>query len=191
MSDEAIYFDHPLAFRDWLEQNYDQQEELWVGYFKKSTGIPSMTWPESVDQALCFGWIDGLRKTVDEQRYRIRFTPRRKNSHWSRVNINRIQELHQEGLVRPEVYERFLNRDPKRDQQYSYEQGMEALAKPFIETLQQHATALDFFEQLAPSYKRSSVHWVMSAKREETREKRFKILLESCLQGLKIPMLRK
>lgn len=191
MDDKALYFDHPLAFRDWLEQNHGQEEELWVGYFKKSTGIPSMTWPQSVDQALCFGWIDGLRKTVDEQRYRIRFTPRRKNSHWSRVNINRIQELHQDGLVRPEVYERFLSRDPKRDQQYSYEQGLEALAQPFIETLQQHATALDFFEQLAPSYKRSTVHWVMSAKREETREKRFKILLESCLQGLKIPMLRK
>jgi uncharacterized protein YdeI (YjbR/CyaY-like superfamily) len=192
MSEEPTFFPTPADFRAWLEAHHQQEDALWVGYYKKATGLPSVTWPESVDQALCFGWIDGLRKKVDEKSYKIRFTPRRAGSHWSAVNLERMAVLQAEGLVAPAGLAAFEKRKEALSQTYSYEQKMDALAPEYEAQLKAHPQAWDFFyNQLAPSYRKTSIHWVMSAKREATRQKRIEILIESSQEGLKIPLIRR
>lgn len=182
------FFTTPSDFRNWLDKHHDRESELWVGYYKKATGIPSITWPESVDEALCFGWIDGVRKSMDEKRYSIRFTPRRPKSSWSTVNIGRVNELSKLGKMHPSGLRVFRNR-VERKPAYSYESEKPALAKEFEDILKQEKTAWQTFTGLAPSYKRMSVSWVMSAKKEETRQRRFAVLLDSCRKGLRIPQL--
>ncbi|MEQ9467619.1 MAG: YdeI/OmpD-associated family protein [Ekhidna sp.] len=185
------FFPTPNDFRNWLKENHELETELWVGYYKKATGKPSITWPESVDQALCFGWIDGIRKKYDAEAYQVRFTPRKPTSHWSHVNIKRMEELKKANLVTPAGLAAYAQRDPKNTGQASFEQKNVALSAPFEKQLKANKKAWDYFNnQLAPSYRKQSIHWVMSAKREETREKRFQTLLDCSTEQTKVPPLK-
>src|SRR4051812_31535731 len=166
----AIYFATPADFRAWLAANHATAELLLVGYHKKGTGIPSMTWPESVDEALCFGWIDGVRRTVDERRYSIRFTPRKKRSNWSAINIARVGELIAEGRMRPAGLQAFEARADERSAIYSYEQRKDARLDADDEArFRANAAAWAYFESRPPWYRRTATWWVISAKRPETR----------------------
>lgn len=183
-----IFFKTQEEFSIWLEQN-SATNELWVGYFKKNTGRASLTWSESVDAALCFGWIDGIRKTIDEQSYKIRFTPRKTNSVWSAVNVKKVKTLIKLGEMKPEGLELFNKRTNKEG--YSSEDRNVPLSKEYEKQIKANQPAWLFFNDLAPSYKRDSIWWVMNAKKEETRLRRLGILISSSEEGLKIPMLRK
>lgn len=187
---DPVFFAQPADFREWLEMHHRTEDVLWVGFYKKDSGIPSITWPESVDQALCYGWIDGLRKSVDDVSYKIRFTPRRKTSNWSAVNLNRMEELIPLGLVTEWGMKAYAKRKSEKSGIYSYETTPKQLSEEFKKRLKSNATAHAFFENLAPGYKKNTIYWVMSAKKEETRQKRFQILIDSCLEGKRIPILR-
>ncbi|MEP2474811.1 MAG: YdeI/OmpD-associated family protein [Paracoccaceae bacterium] len=172
-----------------MEDHYIRTDELWVGYYKKNTGLPSISWSASVGVALCFGWIDGIRKSIDDQSYKIRFTPRKQNSVWSAVNVQKVKLLIEAGQMKPEGLQLFHSRSDKEG--YT-SQSRDMLLDPAFEAqLMADETAWAFFTNLAPSYKRESIWWVMSAKRAETQRKRFSILMVSSRDGLKIPMLRK
>ncbi|HEV7904324.1 MAG TPA: YdeI/OmpD-associated family protein [Pyrinomonadaceae bacterium] len=180
---EIRFFKTPNDFRRWLERHHATGRELWVGFYKKDSGKPGITWPESVDQALCFGWIDGIRKSVDALSYTIRFTPRRTKSIWSAVNIQRAQELAAQGLMQPAGLEAFAARTENRSGIYAYEQRGEGLAAPYEKRLRQNKAAWDFFQAQTPSYRKLAGWWVVSAKREETRLKRLAKLIEDSAQG--------
>ncbi|WP_436515384.1 YdeI/OmpD-associated family protein [Ekhidna sp. To15] len=187
----ATFFSTPDHFRKWLEENHKQESELWVGYYKKATGKPSITWPESVDQALCFGWIDGIRKKIDEEAYQVRFTPRKPTSHWSHVNIKRIAELKKEGLVMEAGLTAYSKKRHGNTGQAFFEQKNVKLSSNYEEKLKVNKEAWAFFnEKLAPSFRKQSIWWVMSAKREETRDKRFNTLIECSAKGEKVPPLK-
>ena len=186
MSD-VIFFNNQEEFSDWLEIN-NGLNEIWLGYFKKGTGKATFTWSESVDVALCFGWVDGIRKTIDEDCYKIRFTPRNVSSVWSAVNVKKVRELIATGKMKPAGLHLFNSRTDKEG--YSAESRNVPLAKEYEEEVKANQSAWLFLTNLAPSYKRDSIWWVMSAKREETRLKRLRILIDSSEAGLKIPMLR-
>ena len=187
---EPIYFSSPAEFRAWLEQNFDRTEVQWVGFYKKHTGIPSMAWTEAVDEALCFGWIDGLRHTVDDQRYKIRFTPRRPGSMWSKVNIEKMKALKAAGLLHPAGLAVYDEDAEKKSEAYSNEREKASLPPEFISQLQANELAWEYFtEKLAPGYKKNSVYWVMKAKQPSTRQRRLEILIASCEAGQKIPVL--
>jgi uncharacterized protein YdeI (YjbR/CyaY-like superfamily) len=172
------YFKSPAEFRTWLEKNHATTQELWVGYYKKSSQQPSMTWPESVDEALCFGWIDGIRKSVDDLRYAIRFTPRRRGSIWSATNIKHAQELSDKGLMKPPGMAAFDARKANRSGIYSYEQRSASLDGAYEKRLRQNKAAWDFFYAQPPSYRKAIGWWVVSAKQEATRLKRLQKLIE-------------
>jgi uncharacterized protein YdeI (YjbR/CyaY-like superfamily) len=180
------FFKSPATFRKWLEANHQTVPEQWVGYYKKGTGKPSMTWPESVDQALCFGWIDGLRKNIDEISYKIRFTPRRPRSIWSAVNIKRMKELAEDGLVHPAGQKAFEARRENKSGIYSYEQRADKLPEPYETRLKQDTAAWEFFQSQPPSYRKLASWWVVSAKKEETRLLRLAKLVEHCQQRQRI-----
>jgi uncharacterized protein YdeI (YjbR/CyaY-like superfamily) len=182
-----VYFPSPAALGKWFEDHHLEAEELWVGYFKKGTGRPSVTWPESVDEALCVGWIDGIRKRVDEDRYTIRFTPRKRGSVWSAVNIRRARALIDAGRVRPTGLEAFEARRENRSGIYSYEQRRAQLEEPYASLLKKHKTAWDFFQAQPPSYRKAASWWVVSARKEETRRKRLKKLTEYSARRRRIP----
>ncbi len=185
------FFRTQADLRAWFEKNHDQGGELWVGYYKKGTGLPSVTWPESVDAALCFGWIDGLKKSVDQKSYTLRFTPRRKRSHWSARNLGRMKELIAEGLVAESGLAAYERRDRHREKQASYEQSGEASLPPEYEgRLKANPAAWEYFCNARPSYRKQVTWWVVSAKREDTRQRRLGILIESCAEGDVIPPLR-
>ena len=186
---KITFFPTQSDLRKWFEKNNNKTDELWVGYYKKDTGKKSITWQESVDEALCFGWIDGIRKSINEESYKIRFTPRRKGSNWSAVNIKRINELIKLGPVKPAGLEVFKNRDAKKDEQYSFEQAKVKLPKDFEKKIKSNKKALDYFNKLPPYAKRLSTWWVISAKREETKLKRLDILIQCSEEGRKIPPL--
>lgn len=187
----ATFFPTPNDFRKWLEENHLTESALWVGYYKKATGKTSITWPESVDQALCFGWIDGIRRKLNEEAYQVRFTPRKTTSHWSHVNIKRIEELKKANLVTQAGLTAYAKRDPKNTGKAFFEQKNIALSKPFEARLKTNKKAWDFFSnQLAPSYRKQSIYWVMSAKKEETRERRLAILIECSSKNEKVPPLK-
>jgi len=174
-------------FRDWLEQHHASAPELLVGFYKRGSGRPSLTWPESVDQALCFGWIDGVRRRIDDERYSIRFTPRRPSSLWSTVNINRVAELDAEGLMRPAGRAAFARRADDRSNRYSYEQRQAAALDPQeLDTLKADAAAWTFFASQAPWYRRTVIHRVITAKRPETRQRRLAQLIAACAAGKRI-----
>ena len=180
----ATFFKSPADFREWLEKHHDTEQELWVGYYKKDSGKPSITWPESVDEALCFGWIDGLRKSVDETSYKIRFTPRKRGSIWSAVNIKRAEALIEEGRMRPVGLQAFQNRKEDRARVYSFEHGGgPKLAQEYEENLKADPKAWEFFQAQTPSYRKTTSWWVMSAKKEETRLTRLDQLIADSAQG--------
>lgn len=185
---DAVFFSTQNGFRDWFE-NHPNESEIWVGYFRKSTGRASLTWSESVDVALCVGWIDGIRKSIDEHSYKIRFTPRKSTSVWSTVNVKKVNELMQLGKMKPAGLHLFNNRTDVKG--YSSEDRDVPLSKAFEEQIMANEPAWTFLSNLAPSYKRDSIWWVMSAKKEETRRKRLGILIISSEVGQKIPNLRK
>jgi len=164
---------------------------LWVGFHKKTTGDASMTWEESVDQALCFGWIDGLRKSIDDKSYMIRFTPRRPDSMWSAVNIRRVRELKKLGLMKPAGLRAFTNRDPEKSERYSFEQMNVAFAAAQTRKFRANKKAWAFFQSEPPSYRKLSTWWVISAKREDTKLKRLNILIADSAKGLRIGPLRR
>lgn len=186
--EDVTFFANQEEFSDWLEE-HAAASELWVGYFKKRTGCASITWSTSVDVALCFGWIDGIRKTIDEQSYKIRFTPRKIKSVWSAVNVKKIEALIPLGKMKPAGMHVFNNRSDA--QCYSSEDRNVPLAVEYEEQIKANQPAWLFLTNLAPSYKRDSIWWVMSAKKEETRLRRLGILIASSEAGLKIPTLRK
>ncbi len=184
-SGKPTFFATPGAFRAWLEKHHASASELWVGFHKKSTGMPSITWPESVDEALCFGWIDGIRKTIDENRYVIRFTPRKPKSNWSTVNIKRVAELTKLGLMKAAGLKVFEERDAKRE--YSYEQTRQTPFDPLLEKkFRANKKAWAFFEAQPPGYRKTLTFWVMNAKREETRMGRLEKLIEASANGKRI-----
>jgi uncharacterized protein YdeI (YjbR/CyaY-like superfamily) len=177
------YFKSASDFRTWLEKNHERMYELWVGYYKKRSQRPSMTWPESVDEALCFGWIDGIRKSVDDLRYTIRFTPRRRGSIWSVVNIKRARELRDKGLMEPPGVTAFDARKENRSGIYSYEQRSANLDGAYEKMLRQNQAAWDFFYAQPPSYRKAVGWWIVSAKQEPTRLKRLEKLIRESARG--------
>ena len=177
--------------RTWFEKNHDRRGELWVGYYKKGTGLPSVTWPESVDTALCYGWIDGLKRSVDEKRYMLRFTPRRKRSHWSARNLGRMKELIAAGLVAEPGLAAYERRDRRKEKQASYEQPETVALPPEYEArIRADAAAWEYFKAARPSYRKQVTWWIVSAKREDTRLRRLGILIESSAEGRVIPPMR-
>ena len=180
-----IYFESPAEWRDWLRRHHGTAEELWVGFHKKATGRPTLTWPESVDQALCFGWIDGIRKTVDADRYVIRFTPRRPGSNWSLVNTKRVAELTRLGLMRAAGKRVFEQRTAKSS--YSYEQRRDAALPPAFETrFKANPEAWKFFQAQPPGYRRLCAFYVISAKQDATRSKRLARLIGESAAGRRL-----
>jgi len=171
------YFKSAHDFRRWMEKNHAITQELWVGYYEKSSRQPSITWPESVDEALCFGWIDGIRKSVDDLRYTSRFTPRRRGSIWSAVNIKRARELSEKGLMKPPGMAAFNARKENKSGIYSYEQRSANLDAPYEKRLRQNKAAWDFFYAQPPSYRKAIGWWIVSAKQEATRLKRLEKLI--------------
>ncbi len=180
------FFKSRADFRKWLEQHHGTSQELWVGFCKKSSGQESVTWPESVDEALCFGWIDGIRKRVDEISYTIRFTPRKAGSIWSAVNIRRVMDLSDKGLMQPAGLNAFRARRENRSGIYSYEKRSGKFDEPYEERLRQSREAWEFFEAQPPSYRKAAIWWVVSAKREETRLRRLDQLVEDSAHGRRI-----
>jgi uncharacterized protein YdeI (YjbR/CyaY-like superfamily) len=183
---KITYFPSPADLRQWFEKHHAAAAELWVGYYKKGSGEPSITWPESVDEALCFGWIDGIRKSVDDRRYTIRFTPRKARSVWSAVNIKRAQELAAQGRMSPAGLKAFEARMENRSGIYSYEQRKPELDGPYQKRLEQSKTAWEFFYAQSASYRKAAVWWVVSAKKEETRLQRLEKLIEASAEGRRI-----
>jgi uncharacterized protein YdeI (YjbR/CyaY-like superfamily) len=180
---DPTFFETAADFRAWLEAHHEEADELWVGLYKRASGRASMTWPEAVDQALCFGWIDGVRKSIDELSYANRFTPRRPRSHWSAVNVRRVDELKRLGLMHPAGVKAFEARSDERTATYSYEQRHSAKLEPAQEhELRANKRAWEFFQAQAPWYRRVAVYWVVSAKREETRRRRLAALIAASEQ---------
>ncbi|ALS01781.1 bacteriocin-protection protein [Enterococcus silesiacus] len=178
---EALFFRNQTEFIDWLAMHHQTASELWVVFFKKKTNKASLTWSESVDCALSFGWVDGIRKTVDEDRYKIRFTPRKPNSLWSKVNVQKVYKLIALNQMRPEGLAVFNQR--KDQTGYSLGHRNATLTKEYEDEIRKNPSAWKFFNQLSPSYKRDSIWWVMSAKKEETRLRRLNRLIVSWEDG--------
>jgi len=184
---EPVYFPSALEFRRWLEANADRETELLVGFHKLGTGRAGLTWPQSVDEALCVGWIDGIRRRVDEDRYTIRFTPRKKASTWSQVNIRRVQELTSQGRMKPAGLAAFALRQAGGAALYSYEQRPVELPEPYARVLARSRKAARFFETQPASYRRTAIWWVVSARQEATRLRRLRQLIEDSARGERIP----
>jgi len=176
---DPVYFKDQNEFRKWLGKNHTKETELIVGYYKVGSGKPSMTWSESVDQAICFGWIDGIRRSVDEERYVIRFTPRRPGSIWSNVNIKKVEDLTRKGLMKKAGLDAYNCRRESESGIYSYETEISELKKEFEKTFRLNKTAWDFFEKQPPSYKKTRIKWVMSARQEATQLSRLIKLIET------------
>lgn len=179
----ATFFEHEKDFRAWLQKYYKTKNELLIGFYKKGSGRVSITWPESVDQALCFGWIDGVRKNIDEVSYSIRFTPRKPGSIWSAVNIDKMEKLMAAGLVMPEGVIAFEKRTEAKSRVYSHERTEDAVLPEVLENaFRAEKEAWEFFTTQPPGYKKVMLHWVTSAKQEATQKRRFEKLLEASKQ---------
>ena len=179
----VTFFSTQDEFREWLQKNHKTETELLVGFYKVNSQKPSMTWSQSVDQALCFGWIDGIRRSIDEDSYCIRFTPRRKTSIWSEVNIKKVEELTLKKLMTPEGLKAFSYRKENKSGIYSHENELADFDTNFEKQFKENKLAWDFFVAQAPSYKRVIKHWVMTAKQEKTRLSRLeKLIKESEVQ---------
>jgi uncharacterized protein YdeI (YjbR/CyaY-like superfamily) len=177
------FFATPAAFRRWLERNHDKATELWVGYYKKASGKPTITWQESVDQALCFGWIDGIRKSCDDESYTNRFTPRRAGSVWSTVNTKRANELIELGLMHEAGKAAFEKRDEKKTALYSFEQRGLELDPDMEKQFRANKKAWAFFQSLPASYRKRKIWWIVSAKQEATRQKRLAQAIKDSAAG--------
>jgi uncharacterized protein YdeI (YjbR/CyaY-like superfamily) len=164
-----LFFTNQANFRMWLEENHKKETELLVGFYKKESGKPNMTWSQSVDEALCFGWIDGVRRSIDKDSYCIRFTPRRPSSTWSSVNIKKVEELIKHGLMQPAGLEIYKYRKEEKSRVASYENETKQLDKYLEIKFKANKIAWEFFSKQAPSYQKTIIHWIMTAKLESTR----------------------
>jgi uncharacterized protein YdeI (YjbR/CyaY-like superfamily) len=188
---KPVFFADREAFRAWLEEHHATAKELWMGMYRKGSGRPSITWPEAVDEALCFGWIDGVRQRIDDESYMNRFTPRRPNSNWSAVNVRRVQELTRQRRMRAAGLKAFRERRDDETATYSYEQRHQAKLDPAQERrFRSRKKAWAWFKTQPNGYRTTAVYWVMSAKRPETRERRLDTLIEDSAKGLRVPPLR-
>jgi uncharacterized protein YdeI (YjbR/CyaY-like superfamily) len=172
------FFKTPADFRKWLAKNHASATELLVGFYKKDSGKPSITWPESVDEALCFGWIDGVRRRIDDVSYSIRFTPRKKTSTWSAINIARVAELTKLRRMQPAGIEAFERRREDKSAIYAYENKAQTLPEEYENQFRRDRKAWEFFNAQPPGYRRQSIYWITSAKKEETRARRLATLIE-------------
>ncbi len=189
---KPLFFATPKDFRAWLRVNHRSAVEQWVGFYRKDSGRPSITWPESVDEALCIGWIDGVRKSVDASSYMVRFTPRKATSTWSAVNIARVAELTRAKRMRPAGLKAFEQRTEAKSGIYAYEQRQHAALKPAAEKIfRTDAAAWDFFQAQPAGYRKTATWWVVSAKREETRTKRLATLMQDSKAGARLKQLRR
>ena len=186
-----IFFAGAAEFRRWLEANHLRETELWVGYYKKATGKPSLTWPIAVDEALCFGWIDGLLKSIDGESHMQRFTPRKAKSNWSAVNIRKMQSLIEAKRVSPAGMKAWEARDEKRSEVYSFERKAASLTRADLAAFRKNAKAWKFWEAQPPGYRRVTSHYVTSAKRPETRAKRLAIVIADSAAGRRIGLLER
>lgn len=184
---KPTFFRSPVELRAWFERNHATAQELHVGFYKVGSGEPSITWPQSVDEALCFGWIDGIRRSLDDQSYTIRFSPRKLGSTWSAVNIRRAKALIDRGLMRPAGLKAFEARRENRSGIYSYEQRVVDLQEPYNSLVKQNEAAWQFFQMQPPSYRKAVSWWIISAKKEETRLRRVEKLIEYSVKGQPIP----
>jgi uncharacterized protein YdeI (YjbR/CyaY-like superfamily) len=181
---KPVFFATPIDWRRWLARHHATAAELLVGFHKRGTGRPCITWPESVDQALCYGWIDGVRRSLGDSSYTIRFTPRRPGSIWSAVNLKRVAALKRQGLMRAAGLRVFAARDRKRSGLYSFEQRRAITLPPaFARRLKAEPDAWSYFQAQAPWYRRTASFWVVSAKKEETRERRLVLLIACSARG--------
>ncbi len=183
---KPLFFPTPSDFRKWLEKNHASATELLAGFYKKDSGRPSITWPESVDQALCFGWIDGVRRRIDDISYSIRFTPRKSISNWSAINIARVAALTKLGLMRPAGLRAFAQRREDKSAIYAYENAVRTLDPADEKTFRANRSAWQFFNTQAPSYRRVCIYWVTSAKKEETRARRLATLIDDSANGHRV-----
>lgn len=187
---EPIFFTSPEEFRAWLAENHDKAREVWVGYYKKSTNKPTMIYQEALDEALCYGWIDGLRKSIDSESYKQRYSPRQKRSIWSQINIKRVGELIEAGRMQPAGLKAFETRDQRLVNKYSSENEVQSLSPEHEAHFKANAEAWAWFEKAAPSYRRTSIFWINSAKQEATRLRRLNQLIEYAAKGEKIPAVK-
>lgn len=188
--EHPIYFESPATFGQWLATYHSFKKELFVGYYKKHTGRADLTWSNAVDEALCWGWIDGVRRRVDEDRMAQRFTPRAKKSHWSRINVDKMALLEASGRVREPGRAAFALRTEENTAQMSNEREF-VLSDEFAKTLAENAAAAAYFEQRTPGYKRQVYHWIMSAKRPETQQKRLEGLINSSAKSQDVKQFRR
>jgi len=166
---KPLFFNDQTEFREWLEKNHTNESELLVGFYKKNSGKPNMTWSQSVDEALCFGWIDGIRRSVDKESYCIRFTPRRPTSNWSNLNLKKAEELIKLGLMQKAGLEIYKQRKTDKSGTASYESRPKQLDTELAARFKSNTVAWEFFSRQAPSYQRTIIHWIMSAKQEKTK----------------------
>ena len=176
-------FSTPEELRDWFDANHLTADELWLGYPKKSSGIAGLSWSEAVDEALCVGWIDGVRYSIDERTHAQRFTPRRKGSNWSNINVAKVAVLTEQGRMRPAGLAAFEARTPERTGSYSYERDAATFSAAELAAFQANAAAWARWEREPPGYRQTATHWVTSAKRDETRTKRMAELIELTAAG--------
>jgi uncharacterized protein YdeI (YjbR/CyaY-like superfamily) len=174
-----VYFQDQNDFRKWLEKNHNKESEIIAGYYKVGSGKLNMTWSQSVDQAICFGWIDGIRRTIDNERYCIRFTPRKPTSIWSNVNIRKVEDLKRKGLMAKAGLEVYNNRKDSKSGIYSFENEITRLDENFEGIFKANKNAWDFFVKQAPSYQKARLHWIMRAKQETTRISRLNKLIKA------------
>lgn len=187
---KPIFFPSPADFRRWLEEHHTSEQELWVGFYKRATGKPSITWPEAVDQLLCFGWIDGVRRSLGEESYAIRVTPRRPGSVWSAVNVKRVKELTKLGLMQETGLAAFRGANARKTNRYSFERDNVKLDPALEKQFRANRKAWAFFQQQPPGYRKIVLWWIMSGKQEATRQKRFAILLDASDSEARVDLMR-
>ncbi len=184
------FFETPSELRTWFSRNHVKSDELWVGYYKRSSGKKSLTWDQSVEEALCYGWIDGVRMSVDDESYTIRFTPRRPGSTWSQKNIRTAEKLIRSRRIRPAGLAAFQKRKESRSGIYAYEREKTIFNEDYERRLKENDKAWAFFNSQAPSYQRTVRYWIMDAKQEETRQKRLRELIADSSMGRKVKPFR-
>lgn len=188
---KPTFFAKGSDFRKWLKKNHAKEKELLVGFYKVDSGKPSMNWSESVDEALCFGWIDGVRRSLGEESYTIRFTPRKPASNWSAVNIKKIKELKEKGLMEPAGLAAYEKRQEKKSGIYAYENAPATFSGDLEKKFRANKKAWEFFSKQAPSYQKVVTNWIMSAKQETTRSSRLATLIKDSASGERLKQLER
>jgi uncharacterized protein YdeI (YjbR/CyaY-like superfamily) len=183
---DVIFFASPDELRDWFDANHETATELWLGQYRKSTGRPTVSWSEAVDEALCVGWIDGVRHSLDDERFAQRLTPRRKGSTWSAINVKKVADLTAKGLMRPRGLAAFEARSPDKTAIYSYEREDAAFSPDETERFRSDDAAWAHWETMPPSYRKAATHWVLSAKQDATRTRRLATLIADSAAGRRV-----